>query len=130
MTRRSASFLGVTISKMDLPMNDIAMTALFLVAFLKSDMSCLYGPRLNPEKYLVSKAGGNLLGVDRDAYPAFPRSFLAFKSFESCASRSSFRDSLVGPLAISAQDRFPDGAGAVLLVPWGSPEDRAEATLR
>ena len=70
MSRRVASFLGVTISKMDLPMNDIALTALFLVAFLKSDMSCLYGPRLNPEKYLASIAGGDLLGVDREAYPA------------------------------------------------------------
>ena len=36
ITRRSASFSGVTISQMDLPMNDISMTALFLVAFLKS----------------------------------------------------------------------------------------------
>ena len=84
-------------------MNDIAMTALFLVAFLKSDLSCLYGPRLNPEKYLASIAGGDIMGVDREAYPASRRSFLAFRSFDLYASGSSFRDGLVRPLAISAQ---------------------------
>ena len=117
MTRRSASFLGVTISKMDLPMNDIAMTALLLVAFIKSDMSSSYRPRLNPENYLASIAGGDLLGVDRDAYPASCRSFLAFKSFDLYASGSSYRDGLVRPLAISAQKQLPDGAGAVWLGP-------------
>ena len=40
-------------------MSDIAMAALFLVAFLKSVMSCLYGPRFNPEKYLASMGGGS-----------------------------------------------------------------------
>ena len=110
---------------MDLPMNDIAMTALFLVAILKSDMSCLYGPRLNPEKYQDSIPGRDLLGVNGDASR---RSVLAFKSFYLYASRSSFRDGLVRPLAISAQDRLPDGAGAVMLVPWGL-EGRAEAML-
>ena len=107
----------------------ILLTALFLVALLKSDMSCLYGPRLNPEKYLASIAGGDLLGVDTEAYSASRRSFLDFRSFGLYASGSSFRDGLVRPLAISAQNRLPDGAGAVLLVPWGSPEGRAEATL-
>ena len=130
MTRRSASFLGVTISKMDLPMIDIAMTALFLVAFLKSDMSCLYGPRLNPEKYLASIAGKELLGVDRDVYPASRRSVLAFKSFDFYASGSSFRDGSSRSIAMSAQDRLPDGARAVFLVLWGSPKGRAEARLR
>ena len=117
MNRRSASFLGVMISKLDLPMNDIATKALLLVAFLKSDMSCSYRPRLNPEYYLASIAGEDLLGVERDAYPASCRSFLAFKSFDLYASGSSSRDGLVRPLAISVQNQLSDGAGAVFLGP-------------
>ena len=75
-------------------MNDIAMTALFLVAFLKSDMSCLYGPLLNPEKYLAVMRGGKLPGRDGDEYPASLRSFFAFRSFDLYASGSSVRDDL------------------------------------
>ena len=52
---------------------------------------------------------------------------MAYRSFDLYASGSSLRDDLVQPLAISAQDRLPDEAGAVMLA-WGSPGGRAEAT--
>ena len=89
-------------------MNDNAMIALFLAAFLKSAVCCLYGPLLNPEKYLASMEVGKLPGRDADEYPASLRSFFAFRSFDLYASGSSFREGLVRPLAMSAQERLTD----------------------
>ena len=109
-------------------MNDIAMTALFLVAFLKSDMSCLYGPLLNPEKYLAVMGGGKLPGRDGDEYPASLRSFLASRSFDLYASGSSFREGLVRPLAMLAQERLADEGGAGMVGPRGTPGGGAAST--
>ena len=104
------------------------MTALFLVAFLKSDRSCLYGPLLNPEKYLAVMGGGKLPGRDGDEYPASLRSFFAFRSFYLYASGSSFRDGLVRPLAMSAQERLADGVGAGMVGPRATSGARPVST--
>ena len=106
---------------MDLPINDIATTALLPVAFLKSDMSCLYGPLLNPEKYLDAMGGAELPGRDGGEYPASLGSFLAFRSFDLYASGSSFRDGLVRLLAMSAQERLADEVGEGMVGPRGTP---------
>ena len=113
---------------MDLPMNYIAMTALFLVAFLKSDMSCLYGPLLNPKKYLAAMGGVKLPERDGDEYPPSLRSFFAFRSFDLYASGSSFRDGLIRPLAVSAQERLADEVGAGMVGPRGTPGGGAAST--
>ena len=112
-------------------MNDIAMTALFLVALLKSAMSCLYGLLLKygKEQYLASMGGGKLPGRDGDEYPASLRSFLAFRSFDLYASGSSFREGRVRPLAMSAQERLADEVGAGVVGPRGTP-DGGPASIR
>ena len=62
--------------------------------------------------------GGKLPGRDEDEYPASLRSFLGFRSFldfrsfDLYASGGSFRDGLVRPLAMSAQERLADEVGA------------------
>ena len=72
--------------------------------------------------------GGKLAGGDGDEYPASLRSFFAFRSFDLYASGSSFREGLVRPLAMSAQERLADEVGAGVMGPRGTLDNRAAST--